>query len=425
MKVVVAGYGLEGKESLKYWKSLGHEVTIADEVDSIETPDGAKAILGKDAFSRLGDYDLVVRSPSINPDRLPYGDRLWSATAEFFEKCPAPIIGVTGTKGKGTTCSVITEILRAAGKTVHLLGNIGTPSLGELSRIKPTDFVVYELSSFQLWELTNSPETAVVLLIEPDHLDVHNDYEDYLRAKGNIAKYQKLEDVVVYHPSNPASARVASASPGKKVRYGTESTAHIYDGCVWYGDVKICPVDEVALPGAHNLENICAAITAVWRYVNDVAAIKSALKSFAGLPHHIEKVREVKGVTYYDDSFSSAPAAATAAIRSFNVPTVVILGGYDKGADFGHLVDALNEHTSIRALLIGDCAPRISKACDNGGFKNYTMAVTRDFRAIINKATEMAGGKGVVLLSPGCASFDMFKNFYERGDIFQEIVNSL
>src|SRR5690606_6882026 len=188
------------------------DVVVADERDDVVLPEGVAAILGERAFEGLAEFDLILRSPGIHPKKLPYRNKVWTATNEFFAHCPAQIIGVTGTKGKGTTSSLIASILRAAGKTVHLVGNIGTPSLQALSAITSTDIVVYELSSFQLWDIQKSPAVAVVLGIEPDHLDVHTDYADYIAAKARIAEYQTTTDRVVFNIKNKIAVSIAELS---------------------------------------------------------------------------------------------------------------------------------------------------------------------------------------------------------------------
>lgn len=408
MKIAIVGYGVEGKASYDYWNTTENELTIIDERDAIDAPEGTRKVLGADAFLSLDGFDLVVRSPGIDPRKLPYGNRLWSATNEFFAKCPAPIIGVTGTKGKGTTCSLITSILRAAGRTVHLVGNIGTPALQELPKIRPDDIVVFELSSFQLWDLKRSPHVAVVLMIEPDHMNVHKDMDDYVAAKSNIATNQTVDDTIIFNRNNQLSKQIAAASKGKKVEYPfaiDEFTA------------------SIKLPGAHNQENAAAAIAAVRGFGVGDDAIRQGLSAFEGLPHRLEKVRELDGVTFYNDSFSSAPSATVAAVKSFTQPEIIIVGGTDKGADFSELHTALQEATNVKmVILIGEIRHKLADILHD---INYEISDVRTMAEVVSVARSYAASGDVVILSPACASFDMFKSFYDRGDQFREVVKSL
>ena len=408
MKIAIVGYGVEGKASYDYWNTTENELTIIDERDAIDAPEGTRKVLGADAFLSLDGFDLVVRSPGIDPRKLPYGNRLWSATNEFFAKCPAPIIGVTGTKGKGTTCSLITSILRAAGRTVHLVGNIGTPALQELPKIRPDDIVVFELSSFQLWDLKRSPHVAVVLMIEPDHMNVHKDMDDYVAAKSNIATNQTVDDTIIFNRNNQLSKQIAAASKGKKVEYPfaiDEFTA------------------SIKLPGAHNQENAAAAIAAVRGFGVGDDAIRQGLSAFEGLPHRLEKVRELDGVTFYNDSFSSAPSATVAAVKSFTQPEIIIVGGTDKGADFSELHTALQEATNVKmVILIGEIRHKLADILHD---INYEISDVRTMAEVVSVARSYAASGDVVIMSPACASFDMFKSFYDRGDQFREVVKSL
>ena len=428
MNVALAGFGQEGRASYEYWTNLGDEVTIADERDTIDDlPDGAATILGKDSFSKLGGFDLIVRSPGINPNKLPYGEKVWSATNEFFDKCPAEIIGVTGTKGKGTTSSLIASILKAAGKTVHLVGNIGTPALAELSRIGEDDAVVYELSSFQLWDATMSPHVAVVLKVEPDHLDVHESEDDYRTAKANILRAQSEDDYRVLHTSHRDSPYVPDTG-AFTVWYPDPAGCHAQDGWFYAGERKLCRTDALRIPGPHNIENACAAIAAASYLIpaeheQDMERIFSqGLGAFDGLPHRLKFVAEKHGVRYYDDSIATTPGSAIAALASFDQPKVIILGGHDKGADYTELVESC-ERSGATVITIGANGPAIARVCREAGVPYVEEA--GNMTDIVNRAAATAGEGSVVILSPAAASFDMFKSYADRGDQFVAAVTDL
>lgn len=428
MKVAIAGYGVEGKASYEYFVSKGNDVTILDERTEVpDLPEGVKTVLGSEAFASLGEYDTVIRTPSLPPKKLAGAKRIWSATNEFFAECQAPIIGVTGTKGKGTTSSLTAAILQKSGKTVHLVGNIGVPALAMLASIKPEDIVVYEMSSFQLWDLEKSPHIAVVLMVEPDHLNVHADFEDYAMAKGNIAAHQQATDVLIYHPTNPTSARIAGLSPAStKLRYQTAEAAHIENSHVMINGIDICPVDEVGLLGEYNLQNVCAALSASWQITQDVGAAAQAIRDFKGLEHRLEFVAEKAGVRYFNDSYSSAPTATMGAISAFESPVVLIVGGYDRGIDFAPLATAIVKNGHVRRVLaIGQTKMRIVEALKKAGYESAEEVNVQTMDDIVSLAAHVASAGDTVLLSPGCASFDMFLNFTERGKAFKKAVGGL
>lgn len=428
MNIAIAGYGIEGKSSYEYFQERGDTVTILDERSLINLlPSGAKTVLGPTAFDDLSQFDMVVRTPSLPPKRLADARKVWSATNEFFARCPAPIIGVTGTKGKGTTCSLITAILRSAGKTVHLVGNIGVPGLDIIDRITLDDIVVFELSSFQLWDIEKSPHVAVILMIEPDHLDVHADFNDYVLAKGNITVHQNSNDVVIYHPTDKASARTAAVSAGKRLRYMTSEAACIENGKVTISEVMICRTDEVGLKGSYNLENVCAAVSAAWQFSHTVEGFSQAIRNFKGLEHRLEYVAKKRGIEFYNDSFSSAPTATMAAITAFEEqPIVLIVGGFDRGVDMTPLAERIAATSTIeKVVVIGQARDKITAIFDRVGFTRFDSTGQADMKKIVELATNYASEGVVVLLSPGCASFDMFKDFYERGMLFKQAVNEL
>lgn len=428
MRIAVAGYGLEGHANYNYFFTQGHEVTIADErnLAATDLPYGVTAILGEDAFSNLNGFDMVVRTAGLDPSKITTDGKIWSGTNEFFAKCPAPIIGVTGSKGKGTVCSLITAILRAAGYTVHLVGNIGDPAIAQLGSIKSTDIVVYELSSFQLWDAERSPHIAVVLYIEPEHLDVHKDLQDYIDAKAHIARYQTDSDIIVYNKDNEYATDIAGQSSAAKIPYQHEKTAHVSEGAFWFGETRICSIDALQLPGVHNLDNACAAITAAWKWVKDPSTIQAGLSSFIGLPHRLRIVRTVNDVAYYDDSIATTPGATIAAIAAFDQPKILILGGSDKGADYKHLAQRVAESNVAHVILIGDEAPKIEKALKKAKYKHYSnLGSQTTMSEVVAHAHSLAQAGDVVLLSPSCASFGMFKNYSDRGDQFIDAVNAL
>lgn len=431
MKIAIAGYGVEGEASYKYWRQKYTDVTIVDEshMPDKPLPEGAKVLLGEGVFQKLEDFDVVVRTASLPPNAIRTDGEIWSSTNEFFVQCPAPIIGVTGTKGKGTVASLIASILRAAGRTVHLVGNIGTPALSVLPDIKADDIVVYELSSFQLWDLDRSPHVAVVLMIEPDHLDIHADFDDYIKAKSNIRHHQTANDVCFYHPSNQWSEKIAKSSVlGDIIRFDARDAAGVYveeESFKVEGQV-ICPISKLQLPGKHNLENACAAISAVRVFTVDEVAIARGLETFEGLPHRLNLVREVEGVQYYDDNFSSAPPAVKAAIRSFDQPEILICGGYDRNLDFSDMAKAIAGKGNVkRVVLYGQTKYKIGDALRSQGYSAVDIMPEDDLNSVVLKAKSLASSGNVVIMSPGCPSFDMFKNFTERGEAFIRIVKKL
>lgn len=426
MKIAIAGYGTEGVSSYAYWNTPDNQVVIIDERQPArDVPVDASVIVGEGAFSKLHGYDMVVRTAGLAPRKISTDGKIWSATNEFFAKCPASIIGVTGSKGKGTTSSLIASILRAAGHTVHLVGNIGVPALDVLGDIAADDIVVYELSSFQLWDLETSPHVAVVLMIEADHLDVHANFEEYVRAKGAIARAQSAQDVVIYSELNIHSSAIAAQSAAQKVPCPSERYAHVSGGFIWYGEQKICSVDSVRLPGLHNLENVCAAIDAAWVFTQDNIAITQGVEAFDGLPHRLKYVHTVDEVAYYDDSIATTPGSAIAAMRAFEQPKVLIMGGSRKGANFDAVaVAAVTANVKV-VVLIGEEAPLIEQAMLANGVNTVNLGGEVTMADAVKTARQYGAPGDVIILSPACASFGMFKNYSDRGDQFIDAVRAL
>lgn len=409
MKIALLGYGLEGRAVEQYFKDKADEIKIFDNFSDQDI----------DSFP-LNQYDLVFRSPSVRPRP----EKNWtSITRYFFEHCPCSIIGATGTKGKGTTCSMISTILRSIGKKVHLLGNIGFPAISELDKIQPDDIVVYEMSSFQLWDLAKSPHVAVVLRIEPDHLNVHKDFAEYVEAKSHIAAYQTTSDFCVYFRDNSASSQIANLSSAHKIPYPlTQKSENL---------VKL--LDSLKVPGDHNRENAEAALLASAAFLEmpledfidqNFVKIQSAFANFQGLPHHIEFVRELNGVSYYDDSFSASYPSLEVALKAFPAKNIILIaGGKNRNLDLSPAKRAIfNCQNLTKAILIGETKTLLSTNENPDKF-----ILCDDLKSAVDAARELAEKtpNSIVLLSPGAASFDMFKNFYDRGDQFQALVKDL
>ncbi len=422
MKIALLGYGVEGQSAYRYYSyhfpDAQFDIYDNATLPKFPVPETANFIGGMKDFHNI-KADIVVRTPAIPPGSITSLGRVTSVTKDFFETCQAPIIGVTGTKGKGTTASLIATILKAAGKKVWLIGNIGKPALDILDSVQPEDIVVYELSSFQLWDLNKSPHIAVVLMVEPEHLDVHADFDEYVRAKSNITLHQSEKDRVIYFAKNEVSEKIAKQSKGQKIPYQVQEGSEIL-----FQGRTLLRKDEVGLRGEHNLENIYAALYAVKEFTEDTDTIKSALVNFKGLPHRLEEIGEKDGVLYVDDSFSSAPPSLKAAIAAFTQPVILIAGGFDRGLDYTDLAESIISRGTIeRVLLIGQTKQAIAEKLSEKAYTSYELC--EGLEEAVLTAHSIAKPGDVVLLSPGCASFDMFKNFSERGDVFKALVNTL
>ena len=431
MNVAIVGYATEGKVSANYFYSLGHTVTICDQDATTQVPSDFKSQLGDLYLQNLDRFDVIVRSAGISPNVLltknpTIEPKITTAVNEFLRVCPTKnTIGITGTKGKGTTSTLVTKILEAAGHTVFLGGNIGRSPLDFLNEIKSNDFVVLELSSFQLCDMSHATHFATCLMVVPEHLNWHTDMTDYTTAKKQLFRHQTEHDFAVYYADNATSKDIASVSPAAKIPFYAPPGAFVQDDNIVIDNQTVCSTDELSLLGSHNWQNICAAVTTVWLAgVHNTDAIRSVLTTFKGLEHRLEFVRELDGVSYYDDSFGTTPETAVVALRSFTNPKVLILGGSDKGAQYDELAQAIHEDAVRKVILIGDQAERIRISLDAIGFHNY--AYGGDTMTDIVKTAHSAAESGdVVLLSTGCASFGLFNDYKDRGDQFKHAVHLL
>ena len=447
-KVAVLGVGIEGYSLVNFLKEAGAKITILDEknenkyekeelekIRSLNIP-----VVFGNSFSNLGNFETIFRSPGVKKDQKALaeaqknGSTITSQTQLFFDLCPCPIIGITGTKGKGTTSSLIYEMLKKQGLDAYLGGNIGTPPISFLNELTSDSCVVLEMSSFQLQDIHSSPHIAVMLMTTSEHLDYHKDVYEYIDAKRNIFRFQTKGDYAIVNKDYPASnesdlhteAKIYKVSRIQEVDQG----CFVRDGVIYLKmtgvEEKVIDTKDILLPGRHNLENVCAAIVAAIFAGTKMPAIISVLKSFKGLEHRLELVKTVKGVRYYDDSFSTTPETAIAAVEAFTYPEILILGGSSKNSDFTELGKVISTSKNIKAIIgIGAEWPRIKSEVDNSKSRIQVIEGCQNIEDIVKKASEIAELGDVVLLSPACASFDMFKNYKERGNQFKKEVNKL
>lgn len=421
-KIAVIGEGVEGISSVNFLKKHSGSVMVLDEKQ------------GKDYLKDLDNFDLIVRSPGIKLSLLEKyvsKEKITSQTKLFFDLCPSEIIGVTGTKGKGTTSSLIYQMFKKQGFDAYLGGNIGLPPFEFLDKLNVHSKVVLELSSFQLMDLDKSPNLAVLLMTTSEHLNFHKDLEEYINSKRNILRFQKEEDFAVINKDYLVSRESDVESPGKIYYVSAEEECErgcfIKQDAVFIRDIgveeKVINTKDILLPGKHNLENVCAASAAAYIKGVSVQNIASVLRNFKGLEHRLELVSTVNGVRYYDDSFSTVPETAVAAIKSFEDPEILIIGGSSKNSDFTELGKTIEEAKNIKAIIgIGVEWEKIKEKIVNLNPDVLILEGAKDMSTIVTAVNKLAQPGDVVLLSPACASFDMFENYKDRGDKFKKEV---
>lgn len=431
MKIAILGFDVEGKASYDYFSRSEHEITILDRNPEVAIPEGVDSVLGDTYLDNLNRFDLIVRTAGLNPKLIleknpSVADKITSHINEFLRVSPTRnIIGVTGTKGKGTTSALITSVLEAAGKTVHLGGNIGLPPLTFNNQLYSDSWVVLELSSFQLIDLKTSPHIGVCIMVVPEHLDWHDDIEEYYQAKSQLFAHQSQEDIAIYFSQNDVSKSIATASPGKKIPYYDKPGAYVHSDSIKIDGHTICKTSELKLLGKHNWQNVCAAITAVWQVTQDVDSMRKVLTSFTGLPHRLELIRELDGVKYYDDSFGTAPETAIVAVQAFKQPVIAIMGGRSKGIPFDKLGEIVSKEPNLKNVItIGETGPEIAESLKSNGFDQIVEG-EKSIDEIVKQAQKLAEPGDIVLLSAASTSFDMFKNYKDRGEKFTEAVKLL
>ena len=401
---------------------------------------GAQLILGDNYLENI-EADIVFRSPGtpFYKDELvklrENGVVLTSEMEVFFDLCPCKTIAVTGSDGKTTTTTIISEILKAAGKTVHLGGNIGKPLLPEIETVGSDDFAVVELSSFQLISMRKSPDIAVVTNLAPNHLDIHKDMQEYIDSKKNIVLHQNAFSKAVLNLDNEISNSFSESVRGGLAKFSVKEKlfngAYLDGTKIVYSDygktTEIMDYRDIKIPGMHNVENYLAAISAVWG-IADVETIVSVAKTFGGVAHRAEFVREFNGVKYYNDSIASSPTrTALGTLSLYDEKIIIIAGGYDKHIPYEPLGPVINNKVKVLVLL-GDTAPKIEKAvkeADNYSDDAIKIINVTNMEEAVAAAAQNAVEGDIVSLSPASASFGLYRNFEERGNHFKSIVNGL
>lgn len=457
MKIAIIGYGAEGRTVERYFSGKGYAIEIRDVKNR------------RDYLEGLDKFDMIFRSPGVpflkKELQMPaVRKKLTSSTEYFFEKCPCKIVGITGTKGKGTTASLLYKMLKIGYKRgkVFLGGNIGMPALEFLDELSHDDLVILELSSFQLQDLNCSPHIAIVLAITPDHLDHHRDFEEYIDAKKNIVRFQTVADFVVLDIDNEISRGFAKGTKAKVLRVSIKKPVE-EGGFLKLGSLIIKKSGRgkaenaggargmiigekgyINLLGEHNLKNILVASVAADLLRAPVEIIARVVREFKGLPHRLEFVKEIAGARYYNDSASTNPETAIAALRAFSGPTILIAGGSSKNADYSPLGGEIAKRLNVKTvILMGETKSEIERAIEYAVAQEekriqeralrtsqpvrrrdvpLELIAAQSYQEAFMVARLMAQPGDTVLFSPASASFDMFSNYQERGDIFRDFM---
>jgi len=437
----VVGIGVSNLPLLRLLAKRGADVTACDRSTAEELGETYRELSTAGVKFRLGehyldilDFDVVFRTPGIHPNKLLDAVRpdtvITSEMEAFFTVCPCRTIAVTGSDGKTTTSTIISRLLETEGFRVHLGGNIGKPLLCDVPDFRPEDVAVLELSSFQLHSMHCRPDVAVITNLSPNHLDVHPSFEDYANAKKNVFLSQNGDCRLVLNLDNAYTAACAEEAAAEIMWFSRQQTVEkgfsFHDGAIWREREHFIDASDILLPGLHNIENYMAAFAATDGMVSKETCSRVA-KTFGGVAHRIELIRTLRGVRYYNDSIASSPTRTVAGLRSFRQKVILIAGGHDKNVPFDELAEEIVK--SVKALyLVGETAEKIRDAviaAPGYDADNLPVLVMEDFRETILAASRCAQEGDVVILSPGCSSFDRFRNFAERGNAFRAVVEEL
>ena len=432
-KIAVLGLGVSNRPLVRLLLEYGCTVTGCDRTP-MEKLDAEVLELGCELW--VGDgylddlqADIVFRTPGMHPANPALeqlrrrGAKITSEMEVFFEVCPCHTIAVTGSDGKTTTTTLISQMLKAAGHTVWLGGNIGTPLLPLCRQMKAEDYAVVELSSFQLMDMERSPERAVVTNLAPNHLDVHKDMDEYVDAKKNIFRFQSPSDLLVLNADNAITDGFTGNGITRRFSRIGSADATVKDGIICRDGLEVLATKDILIPGVHNIENYMAAMLAVEGLVDD-DTIRTVAKTFGGVEHRIELVRVKDGVRFYNDSIASSPSRTIAGLRSFPEKVILIAGGYDKHIPYDVLGPEICAHVK-KLFLGGTTGPKIRAAVEQCAGEKPEILDCGDFETAVRAAAASAVSGDVVLMSPASAAFDQFKNFMVRGESYKKIVMEL
>lgn len=441
--VTVIGIGISNLPLIKYLVKLGARVTACDKRTKNELGEnynelqklGVSFSLGKDYLKNLSG-DVIFKTPGMRfdvPEILrakENGSIITSEMEVFFDLCPSHIIAVTGSDGKTTTTTLIHKMMTKSGYKTWLGGNIGNPLLADVENMEKDDWVILELSSFQLHTMRKSPEIAVITNISPNHLDMHKDYQEYIDAKKNIMLYQNSGDMLIVNAENDVTSKIGKEAKGEVRYFSRQNKANVYleNGEIKRGDETVLNISDIKIPGMHNVENYMTAIAATWGLVEN-SVIVDVAKTFGGVEHRIELVRTFENVRYYNSSIDSSPNRTINTLRVFPEKVIMIGGGKDKGIPYDEIGPSLVEHVKV-LILIGATSDKIQEALDmeikkTGKGNDIEVIRAHSYEEAVNSARSKAVNGDVVILTPASTSFDMFKNFEERGNLFKKLVNEL